>query len=217
MKSLFFILLFVFFSLTTLQAQLNDVEEEVDEAISYLDRNVNFGARAGINISSFTDDQAFNADNMLGLHIGVFGRYRVGSHLAGKLELIYSMQGARADEFSIFKDYAINLNYLKIPVLAEVIFNNKLFVEIGPYFGFLVGSNQSFEDLEQDGSFNVNADETNTVDIGFAIGATYYISDLWGIGARYNQGFADALGEEFFQDATGANSIIQMSAFYHFR
>lgn len=214
---LFTPIMLLFFSVNGF-AQIEQAEQEVDDAISYLDRNVAFGARAGINLSTFNDDQALNADQMLGLHLGVFGRYRFGEHLAAKLELMYSMQGARADEFSVFKEYAVNLNYLKVPVLAEVIFNNKVFVEVGPYFGFLLDSSQSFEELEENqSSFNVSEDDTNPLDLGFAVGVNYYLSDIWGLGARYNQGFADALGDDFFQDASGANSVIQFSTIYHFR
>jgi hypothetical protein len=198
--------------------ELEEADQKVGQAINYLDRNIAFGARAGINLSSFNDDKAFNADQMLGLHLGLFGRYRIGNTLAAKLEVMYSMQGARADEFSIFKDYSVNLNYLKVPILAEVIFTNKVIFEVGPYFGFLLNANQSFEELsEPTSSFDVKSDETNNVDVGFAIGGIYYLSDIWGLGVRYNQGFADALGKDFFRDASGANAVIQFSTIYHFR
>ncbi|MGK7394906.1 MAG: porin family protein [Candidatus Cyclobacteriaceae bacterium M3_2C_046] len=218
MKDFLLLTTLLFFLAVPVTAQNEEPIEEIDQAINYLDRNVNFGLRGGLNFSSFNDDQVLNADLMSGLHIGVFGRFRISRYLAAKAELIYSMQGARADEFAIFENYAVNLDYLKIPILGEFIFGNKFVVELGPYFGFLLDSRQSFKQLEPiNGDFNVSEDDTNTVDIGFAVGGIYYFNQQWGAGIRYNQGFADALGDDFFQGASGANTVLQLSMLYHFR
>ena len=76
----------------------------------------------------------------------------------------------------------------------------------------LVGSQQSFGDLDvaREG-IAADADDTNFVDVGFVIGGTYTFDSGFNVGLRYQQGFADALGNEFFQSASGSNSNIQLS------
>lgn len=193
-------------------------EQEVEETVDFVKRNVDFGFRAGVNFSSFSDDNVLNADRLAGLHVGFFGRHSLSERLAVKGELIYSMQGARADEFSVFESYAINLNYLNIPVLAELTFGQNVRFELGPYVGILLDSRQSFKGLRQpDTPLDVSEDDTNWIDLGVAVGMAYRMSESFSLGARYNHGFIDALGSGFFGRASGQNSVIQISGFYSFQ
>ncbi|ELR70093.1 hypothetical protein C900_04090 [Fulvivirga imtechensis AK7] len=197
--------------------QQEGVEQDVEQTVEYVKENVNFGLRAGLNFSSFVDDEVLNADRLAGVHLGFYGRYNFSNRVAAKAELIYSMQGARADEFSVFDSYAVNLNYLKIPVLGELTFGDAVTVELGPYIAFLLDSRQSFKGLSpSDNPLDVSEDDTNSVDLGIAAGLAYKMSDTFSIGARYNHGFIDALGSNFFGRASGQNSVIQISGFYAF-
>lgn len=194
-----------------------EVEETVDETLNYVDRNFNFGIKAGLNFSTFNDDKIFNADAQTRLHLGVFGRYRFTQRISLQAELLYSMKGARADEFSIFEEYSVDLDYLSLPVLVQFALGDKVNLELGPYVAVLVSSRQSFGDLNTDlETFDVSEDEVNYVDAGLAGGVVYTASSGFGVGLRYSQGFADALGEDFFRSASGANSVIQLSAYYNF-
>lgn len=191
------------------------IEQDVEEGVNYVKKNVDFGFRAGLNFSSFSDDEVLSADRLAGLHLGLFGRYSLSERLAIKGELIYSMQGARADKFSVFENYAINLNYLNIPVLAEITFGQNVKFELGPYVGILLDSRQSFKELTTaDTPLDVSEDDTNSIDLGVAVGLSYAMSDKFSLGARYNHGFIDALGSDFFGNAAGQNSVIQISGIY---
>jgi hypothetical protein len=194
-----------------------EVAEDIEQAIDYADRTFSYGMRAGLNFSTFGEAEVLNPDRMTGLHIGLFARYEFSDVVGARVELIYSMQGARADEFSVFNDYAINLNYLNVPILLELTFADRVTVEAGPYVGFLVSSKQSFVGIDQTAApVDIDDDETNTVDLGLALGATYNFNARWGLGLRYNIGFIDALGDAFLNDASGGNSVLQITTHYNF-
>lgn len=197
--------------------EMQQVEEDVDEAISYLERKFNFGIKAGLNFSTFNDAEKFNADTQTQFHLGVFTRYRFTERLSARAELLYSMKGARADEFSIFEDYSVDLDYISLPIMAEFGVTDRLSLELGPYIAVLVSSRQSFHELEGSRQMiDISEDETNFVDVGIGGGLMYTTPTGLGIGLRYSQGVADALGKDFFRSASGSNSVIQVSGYYHF-
>lgn len=190
----------------------NQVEQKIEQAEDYLDRKAEFGVRAGFNFSTFNDAETFNPDSQTGLHLGLYGRYLWTERLSGKAEVLYSSLGARSDEFYIFDDYSIHLNYLQLILAGEFEVANGFRLELGPYLGVLVGSQQSFGglDITREG-VEADADKTNFVDVGLVIGSTYTFDSGFNVGVRYQQGFADALGNEFFQSASGSNANVQIS------
>lgn len=189
-----------------------EVEQTIDEVGDYLERKAEFGVKAGLNFSTFNDAETFNPDSQTGLHLGLYGRYLWSERLSGKVEVMYSSLGARADEFYIFDDYSIHLNYLQLIVTGEFEVVNGFRLELGPYLGVLLGAQQSFGglDITREG-IEADADKTNFVDVGFVIGSTYTFDSGFNLGVRYQQGFADALGSDFFQSASGSNSNVQIS------
>jgi hypothetical protein len=189
-----------------------EVEQTITEVEDYLERKAEFGVRAGLNFSTFNDAETLNPDSQTGLHLGLYGRYLWSERLSGKAEVMYSSLGARADEFYIFDDYSIHLNYLQLIVTGEFEVANGFRLELGPYLGVLLGAQQSFGGLDttREG-IEADADETNFVDVGFVAGGTYTFDSGFNLGLRYQQGFADALGSNFFQSASGSNSVVQVS------
>jgi len=226
--SLLFSTLFLLSANSALLAQENEtqeeideaaqeVEQEVDEVVNFVDRNFVFGLKAGLNFSTFNDAEILNPDMQTRLHIGAFSRFLFTDRLSAKVELLYSMQGARADEFSIFEDYQVELNYLSLPIMAEFGITQNIRLELGPYIAVLLSNRQSFQELQENvEQIDVDNDDTNFVDVGLGAGITYTANSGVGIGLRYKQGFADALGDDFFQDASGSNSVIQLSGYYQF-
>lgn len=204
---------------TQVEEAAQDAEQAIDQAEEFAERNLNFGLRAGLNFSTLNSDEGINSDPKTGVSLGLFTRYQFSRSLSAKVELLYSMMGARDDAFSNFEDYAVNLNYLTIPILAEFMPVNNFRIELGPYFGVLLSSRQSFGALlppEDVVVIETSEDDVSSVDVGFAIGATYEFSSGFGLGARYTQGFANALGTDFFGGASGANTSFQTALYYTF-
>lgn len=198
----------------------NQVEQELDNVAEFVERNAEFGVKAGLNFSSLNSTESFGADPQTGIHLGVFGRYLWSERLSGKVELLYSSLGARSDRFYVFEDYSINLNYLSLIVSGEITITPGLRLELGPYLGVLLSARQSFADLNiediRDGESRAESDQTNFVDVGLMAGATYTFTSGFGLGARYQQGFAEALGNDFFRGASGSNTAVQVSVLYTF-
>ena len=197
-----------------------EVDQKVEEALDYVNRNAEFGVKAGLNFSSLNSTEAFTADAQTGLHLGVFGRYLWSDLFSGKVELLYSTMGARSDRFYVFEDYSLNLHYLDIVASGEIMLTRGLRLELGPYLGVLLSSRQSFRDINlddiRDGEARAGSDKTNFVDVGMMAGATYTFESGFGVGARYQQGFTEALGNDFFRGASGSNTAFQVSALYTF-
>ncbi len=188
------------------------VEQAIDEVEDYLERKAEFGVKAGFNFSTFNNAETFNPDSQTGLHLGLYGRYLWSERLSGKVEVMYSSLGARSDEFYIFDDYSIHLNYLQLVLTGEFEVANGFRLELGPYLGVLLGAKQSFGglDITREG-VEADADKTNFVDVGFVAGGNYTFNSGFNLGLRYQQGFADALGSDFFKSASGSNSVVQVS------
>lgn len=198
----------------------NVVEEKLDDVEEYLERNAEFGVKAGLNLSSLNSTESFGADSQTGLHLGVFGRYLWSERLSGKVEVLYSALGARSDNFFVFEDYSLNLYYLNLIASGEIMLTDGFRLELGPYLGVLLSARQSFHDVNldaiQDGRVQAKSDDTNFVDVGLMAGATYSFDSGFGVGLRYQQGFTEALGNDFFRGASGSNAVFQLSAQYTF-
>ena len=198
----------------------NVVEQKLDDVEEYLERNAEFGVKAGLNLSSLNSTESFGADSQTGLHLGVFGRYLWSQRLSGKVEVLYSALGARSDNFFVFEDYSLNLYYLNLIASGEIMLTDGFRLELGPYLGVLMSARQSFHDMNldviQDGRAQAESDETNFVDVGIMAGATYSFDSGFGVGLRYQQGFTEALGNDFFRGASGSNAVFQLSALYTF-
>lgn len=194
-----------------------EVEETIDEVADYVESNVDFGGKVGFNFSTLNSSETFNADTKTGLHFGLFGRYLWSERISGKVELLYTTMGARADEFYLFDDYSINLNYAQLVASGEIEVVDGFRLELGPYLGVLLSSRQSFQDIDENREGErAGSDDTNFVDVGFVVGSTYTFPSGFGLGLRYQQGFADALGNDFFRNASGSNAAWQLSTHFAF-
>lgn len=194
-----------------------ELDESVEQAIDYVERNFNFGVKAGLNFSTLNDNEYLRSNAQTRLHLGVFSRYRISNRISAKAELLYSMMGAKSNRFSIFDDYTLDLNYLSLPIMAEFNITDRIALELGPYVSVLLSSRQSFSNLNENvDRVDVDNDQVNYVDVGAGIGVLYTLPTGFGAGIRYTQGFADALGDDYFGSASGSNSVTQLSVYYNF-
>ena len=237
MKIFLPLIIIILLSGTSLMAQDEDslaveeagerVEQTIDEAIEFVERKGEFGVKVGLNFSTFNNADVFNPDTRTGINFGLYGRYQWTTRISAKIELLYTNMGARSDQFDVannvsFKDYSINLDYIALPILGEFMIADGLRLELGPYIGVLVTSQQSFKSIQPSNStdvpddLNPNSDQANFIDVGIIAGATYHFPSGFGIGSRYQQGFGNALGNDFFRNASGANSAIVINLYQTF-
>ncbi|MBC5775893.1 PorT family protein [Pontibacter sp. KCTC 32443] len=134
MKKLF---LFVFAFCTVLMAQAQ--------------MSPRFGIKAGVNYAGLEGDDAGDNDRIFGAHAGVFVSLPlVEDFFSIKPEALYSMKGAESQD----DDFELKLNYIDVPVLAQIN-AGPLYFEAGPQASFRVsgkietdlGSTDDLEDL----------------------------------------------------------------------
>lgn len=176
-KSLILIISVVFFSLNA-QAQ-----------------GVKFGVKAGANYANFSGADADGFNGLTSYHVGAILELNVFENFSVQPELLYSSQGAKSDGFDDVK-----LDYVTVPVLAKFyLVTDKLSLEAGPQFSFLVNDNLD------------NTVETKDFDFAVAGGLGFDFTKNIFAQARYVVGLTDTT-----KDAEIKNSIIQLSLGFKF-
>jgi hypothetical protein len=155
-----------------------------------------FGLKAGANFSNLEGDNV-EGSTYTSFHFGALLEFKLLENLSLQPELVYSSQGTKIDE-AAFDD--INYNYITVPVLAKFyLTKNKLSLEAGPQFSFLVNENVE-EQFEGE-----------TFDFGIAGGLGYNITEHLFLQARYVAGLTEAS-----RNAEVTNRVIQLSIGYQF-
>lgn len=149
--------------------------------------SVTLQPKVGLNIACLTDED--NATSRIGFTGGAELGYQATKKFAITGALMYSMQGAKSD----FDEYngTLKLDYINIPILANVYVVKGLALKAGIQPGFCINKKVSV------GGISIDIDEAfkqadtnykiNTVDFSIPIGLSYEYNGLV-IDARYNLG-----------------------------
>ncbi len=159
-------------------------------------QSIHFGVKAGANFSDVDSD--FSTSNLTSWHGGAFVEVGLFQNFAIQPEVLYSSQGAKVDGTDDIK-----LDYINVPVVAKFyLITDKLALEAGPQFGFLVNDNYS----------NV-IDDYKAKNFDFAVlgGLSLNITQNIFVSGRYVVGLTDTT-----KDADVTNKTIQASVGYRF-
>ena len=163
---------------------------------------VKFGPKAGLNIASLTED---NTKSLTGFHVGGFAEIMISDKFAVQPEVLYSMQGAKADE----GDGKINLDYIAIPVMAKYFVAEGFSIEAGPQISFVTRAEMS------GGGETVDVkDFTNSTDFGLNFGLGYSLPMGVMFSGRYNLGLSDTAKDN--EGDAVKNGVFQLSVGYKF-
>lgn len=168
-------------------------------------QETHFGVKAGLNLASVEVEGDDDLDSKAGLHVGGLAHIHLSRHFAIQPELVFSMQGGKAEDND---DVKLKLNYINVPFLVQYMVENGLRLQTGPQLGFLVGAESKVGDLEVD-----IEDNYSTIDFSWTFGAGYLFPSGFGIDARYNHGISNA------SDISGVevkNRVFQFGLFYQF-
>jgi opacity protein-like surface antigen len=166
-------------------------------------QGMRFGLKAGLNMASLNGDIE-NVKSKIGFNGGGFAEFKVTEKFAVQPELLFSLQGADAEE----GDGSINLNYINIPVMAKYYVIEGLSLQAGPQIGFLMTAEASGGGQDVD-----IKDSTSSIDFGLNFGAGYDITKNIFADVRYNLGLTtlDKDGEVKTQ-----NGVFQIGVGYSF-
>ena len=151
-----------------------------------------FGAKAGVNVSSLTSTNELDSKSKTGFYAGIFMNAPLASNFSIQPELLYENSGAKASTFSNV-DVKQNLDYIAIPVMFQYNATPELYFEAGPKFSFLVNNKFTSDNATVENLLNqaVNKDSYSTFDFGLGLGAGYYFTPNIGINVRYMAGLTD--------------------------
>lgn len=166
--------------------------------------SVTIQPKVGMNIASLT--KADGADSRIGLAVGAEAEYQIEDRISLSAGLLYSMQGATASEDGV--DETIKLDYINIPILANIYVTKGLALKVGVQPGFNVTHKYKVEKGSASASDDI--DGVKSFDFSIPVGASYEFSNLV-LDARYNWGLT-----KVFKDANSKNSVFQITLGYKF-
>lgn len=186
MKKLILAVLFVFAAATNSNAQV-----------------VQFGVKGGANFSNFSGGpDGIDYKNKTGFHVGAMAEIKLLPNFSLQPEALFSSQGTEVKGVGDF-----NLDYISVPVLAKFyLITDRLSIEAGPQFSFLVDDSQeAFDDVADGGS------KAKSFDFAVAGGLGLKIAGGLSAHARYTIGLT-----EVSRDAEAKNAVFQVGLGYLF-
>lgn len=162
------------------------------------------GIRAGLNVTGVTD--RVNSDAKLGANFGVMGGYQFSTILALEVEVLYSFQGYYTGKNSPEAPFApnntqVNLDYIKIPVIAKLYLIKGFFIEGGVSFNFMTSA--LIEKEPRKG--------LNNFDFSIPVGLGYLFGRKFEVSARY-----DISTSPITPEFSGVNSVFSVNLGFRF-
>ena len=158
--------------------------------------------KVGMNVANVTD---FNGtDARIGLAAGAELEFQLGDIFSVSAGALYSQQGAKMNSETQ------KLDYINVPVMANVYVAPGFAVKLGVQPGFKVNAEYS----KKVGSTTVTYDsfsDVNAVDFSIPVGLSYEFNNVV-LDARYNWGLTKIAKERY----DSKNSVFQFTVGYKF-
>lgn len=162
--------------------------------------------KAGINIANLTKSPG--ADSRVGFVGGAEVEYQATDIFSISGGVLYSQQGHKWNDAGL--DYTTRMDYINIPILANVYVVKGLAVKAGIQPGFNVNAQEKVSGNGHSATSDVNTNKT--FDFTIPVGLSYEFSGVpIVIDARYNWGLTKA-----FKDSDAKNSVFQLTLGYKF-
>lgn len=160
--------------------------------------------KIGMNVASLT--KCDGCDPRIGLAAGVEAEYQVTDIFSVSAGLIYSMQGNKAKAEGVTQ--TTKLDYINIPILANVYVTKGLAVKLGVQPAFNVSDKVKLSG----GKASVEAEDVGAESFDFSIpvGLSYEFNNVV-IDARYNFGVTNIA-----EGGDAKNSVFQFTLGYKF-
>ncbi|WP_299104424.1 porin family protein [uncultured Tenacibaculum sp.] len=144
-----------------------------------------FGVKGGLNFSKVKVNtlgvSAF-AEGKTGFYLGGLVDFKLSEKFHVQPEVLFSLEGSDNLDFT----------FVNIPVLAKYYVTEKLNIQAGPHFGFILDS-------------DANTDSLKTLNLGVDVGLAYELDNGLFFDVRYNHGISnlvkDGVGTEFYERA----------------
>lgn len=174
----------------------------------------NLQPKIGMNVAMLTDTE--KAVPRIGLAVGVEGEYQVSDIFSISGGVLYSMQDNKYEAASnLLKSKVTNtvkLDYVNVPIMANVYVVKGLAVKLGIQPGFKVSSklNTDVNTPIAKGNKDADLDKVKAFDFSIPVGISYEYANFQ-LDARYNFGVTNA-----FEVGKSKNSVFQLTLGYKF-
>lgn len=189
-----------------------------------------FGVKAGTNFSTVSTNGYDETKAKMGFYAGIFYNAPLGkSGVRIQPELIYNNLGGEASErkapTDITESYAVNLNYLTLPLMFQIQPAKHFYLEVGPSIGYLINASTKTTLTKQDRVLplestrrDLNTADFNKWNLGVSGGLGANVSKDFAVNIRYTYGFSDltAPGTDPNVRASNRNNNFQLGLNYKF-
>ena len=163
----------------------------------------NLQPKVGVSIANVTESKG--TDPRVGIVAGLEGEYQATDIFSVSAGVLYSMQGAKANWDNLI-DATNRLDYINVPIMANVYVVKGLAVKLGVQPGFnvsnkLAANNRATVD---------NPVKAQSVDVAIPVGVSYEYNNFQ-LDARYNWGVSKA-----YKFDKAKNSVFQITLGYKF-
>ena len=176
-------------------------------ASSKVSSQTEFGVKSGLNFSKYSKS-VFGAEYQyrIGFYAGGFFNYKINDKFKLQTELLFAQQGSNLvikdvvirefpDQVPVRGDFKSKIieSTIAIPILAQYYVADKIYVEAGPQFGFIIKREEEItESPIDDPSFNnVSEFDYDSFSLGFSIGSGYELNEKLTFNFRYYFGLLE--------------------------
>ena len=188
-------------------------------AMSSLTFAQQFGIKAGMNVSSISNDGWDDSKAKVGFYGGLFMNAPLAESFSIQPEILYNNLGSKTERTVAGTKYSstLNLDYIAVPVMFQYNATPEFYLEAGPEFGFLVNASSKATAGNNSNITNIDTDSFNKFNMGIGLGAGFNITNKLGINARYVAGLNDVTdNDKWGSDASNKNNNFQVGLAYKF-
>ena len=188
-------------------------------AMSSLTFAQQFGIKAGMNVSSISNDGWDDSKAKVGFYGGLFMNAPLAESFSIQPEILYNNLGSKTERTVAGTKYSstLNLDYIAVPVMFQYNATPEFYLEAGPEFGFLVNASSKATAGNNSNTTNIDTDSFNKFNMGIGLGAGFNITNKFGINARYVAGLNDITdNDKWGSDASNKNNNFQVGLAYKF-
>ncbi|WP_424044165.1 porin family protein [Prevotella denticola] len=168
----------------------------------------NLQPKVGVSIANLTDNNS--SDARVGLVAGVEGEYQASDIFSVSAGVLYSMQGAKYDAFGAKSTE--KLDYINVPIMANVYVVKGLAVKLGVQPGFKVNDKLDLRMPVLGGALVDLKAKAKSVDFSIPVGISYEYNNFQ-VDARYNWGLTKVFDVDKLDQK---NSVFQITLGYKF-
>ena len=200
MKKTLFLVIILCTCFTVLNAQVI-VQDKTTSGSSGPSSDIRFGAKAGLNISTFINKDFFDVTPSIGAYVGGLVEIPISDEIYAQPELIVSFQGADIGPGKL------NLVYVHVPLMGKYHITEQIAAEFGPQIGFVLGDNAS-DYLNGAAQSTL---KTKAFQAALNFGGGYRLDDNLYFQARFSLGLTKTV-----EDSSVKNGVFQIGAAYIF-